>query len=73
MRMKEIVAGLVKNNETYIDTIHFKNFDTKSVEFIYEIPAVEELSRSFDTKIEADKEGYIVVQYNANQRNMGKM
>lgn len=72
MRMKRNSCRfIVKNNETYIDTIHFKNFDTKSVEFTsIRYPAfVEELSRSFDTKIEADKEGYIVVQYNANQRN----
>ena len=62
---------ILKNTESYTDTIKFRNFDTKSIEILdIKYPVfVRELSKSFVKEIQPNEEATIVVQFDASQRN----
>lgn len=72
MRMKSNSCKfMLKNTETFTETIRFKNFDTTNIE-ILEIkmpPYIVELSRNFNKIIAPEQEVYIVMKYDASQRH----
>lgn len=72
MRMKSNSCRfMLKNSETFTETIKFKNFDSVSIT-INEIkypPHIVELSRNFEQELKPEQEGYIVLKYDASQRH----
>ena len=72
MRFKKPGISLrLRNTESHTDTVKFKNFNTRAVKIgrIELPPYITEVSRNFENSIQPDEIGFIVLKYDATQRN----
>ncbi|MBQ7490288.1 MAG: DUF1573 domain-containing protein [Bacteroidales bacterium] len=72
MRFRKPEINLrLRNTESHTDTVKFKNFNTRAVKIgRLELPKyITEVSRSFENTIVPDEIGFIVLKYDATQRN----
>ena len=68
---KSGISLRLRNTESHTDTVKFKNFNTRPVKIgrIELPPYITEVSRNFENSIKPDEIGFLVLKYDATQRN----